>query len=138
MKKALVDTNIVSAFMRGNRSVVQKVDEYLSFHDTLSISVITYYEIMRGLKALSNANKLKSFKGFMSACDILRLDSFVAERASDIYDALRKAGRLVEDADILIAATAMENNLVVVTDNIRHFERVNGLAVVNWLESDTL
>jgi len=51
MKKTLVDTNIISAFMRGNPSVVQKVEKYLRFHTTLSVSVITYYEIIRGLKA---------------------------------------------------------------------------------------
>lgn len=53
MKKALVDTNIISAFMRGNPSVVQKVEKYLRFHTTLSVSVITYYEIIRGLKAIA-------------------------------------------------------------------------------------
>ena len=134
MKKSLIDTNIVSAFMRGNKSVVQKIEEYLSFHDTLSISVITYYEIMRGLKALSNANKIKIFESFMSACDILSLDLLIAQKASDIYDILRKKGKLVEDADILIAATALESDLIVVTDNTRHFERVEGLEIVNWLE----
>lgn len=74
MKKALVDTNIISAFMRGNSSVIQKVEKYLRFHKTLSVSVITYYEIIRGLKAISNINKLTSFKNLMSACEILDLD----------------------------------------------------------------
>ncbi len=87
MKKALVDTNIISAFMRGNPSVIQKVEKYLRFHTTLSVSVISYYEIIRGLKAISNIKKLQAFKTFMSACEILDLDSLTAEKAAEIYDA---------------------------------------------------
>ncbi len=44
MKKALIDTNIISAFMRDNHQVVEKVKEYLLLHDTLTISAITYYK----------------------------------------------------------------------------------------------
>jgi tRNA(fMet)-specific endonuclease VapC len=135
MKKALIDTNIISAFMRGNPSVIKKVEKYLRFHKTLSVSVITYYEIIRGLKAISNINKLESFKNFMSACEILDLDSLTAEKAAEIYDALRKKGNLIEDADILISATAMTNDLVVVTDNTRHFDRIDGLEISNWLQT---
>ena len=138
MKKALIDTNIVSAYMRGNQSVIQRVKEYIHFHGTLTISVITYYEIMRGLKALSSPKKFKIFNEFMSVCDVLCFDSLIAEKASDIYNELRMAGKLVEDADILIAATALWHDLLVVTDNTRHFERIKGLKVVNWLGSQTI
>jgi predicted nucleic acid-binding protein len=48
---------------------------------------------------------------------------------------LRKKGNLVEDADILIAATAMTNDLEVVTDNTRHFDRIDGLEISNWLQT---
>lgn len=61
MKAALIDTNIVSAFMRGNPQVIRKTEEYLQEHDTLTISIITYYEIMRGIKALSSETKIKAF-----------------------------------------------------------------------------
>jgi tRNA(fMet)-specific endonuclease VapC len=144
MKKALIDTNIISAFMRGDTAVIHKTEKYLRFHRTLSVSVITYYELIRGLKALSNINKLNAFKKFMSSCEILDLDSLTAEKAAEIYDALKKKGTLIahppgqcpapnlpatqmsyleEDADILIAATAIKNELVVITDNTRHFDR---------------
>jgi tRNA(fMet)-specific endonuclease VapC len=135
MKTALIDTNIVSAFMRGNPQVIRKTEEYLEKHDTLTISVITYYEIMRGIKALSNENKIKAFHEFMSACNIEELDLLIAEKAADIYDELRRAGKLVEDADILIAATAMKHGMIVVTDNIEHFKRIRGLKVENWLKT---
>jgi tRNA(fMet)-specific endonuclease VapC len=66
MKKALIDTNIISAFMRDNHQVVEKVKEYLLLHDTLTISAITYYELMRGMKALANKRKISLFHEFMS------------------------------------------------------------------------
>lgn len=70
----------------------------------------------------------------MSACNIEELDLLIAEKAADIYDELRRAGKLVEDADILIAATAMKCGMVVVTDNTEHFKRFKGLKVKNWLK----
>jgi tRNA(fMet)-specific endonuclease VapC len=135
MKTALIDTNIVSAFMRGNSQVIRKFEKYLEKHDTLTISIITYYEIMRGIKSLSSKTKVKAFHEFMSACNIEELDLLIAEKAADIYDELRRIGKLVEDADILIAATAMKHGMVVVTDNTEHFKRIRGLKVENWLKA---
>lgn len=135
MKVALIDTNIVSAFMRGNPQVIRKTEEYLEKHDTLTISIITYYEILRGMKVLSNETKIKAFQEFMSSCNIEEIDLLIAEKAADIYDELRRTGKLVEDADILIAATAMKHGMVVVTDNTEHFKRIRGLKVENWLKT---
>ncbi len=49
MKKSLLDTSILIAFLRGESSTVSKVEEYLKKFDRLSLSIITYYEILRGL-----------------------------------------------------------------------------------------
>lgn len=48
MRKALLDTNIITAFLKGNRSVVELCEEYLNEHESLTISVISYYEVLRG------------------------------------------------------------------------------------------
>jgi len=135
MRAALIDTNIFSAFMRGDEKVIRKVQHYLREHDTLTISVITYYEIMRGIKALSNQKKIASCHELMALCHIQDLDSLIALNASEIYDDLRKKGQLIEDADILIAATARVYEMGMVTDNTRHFDRIEGLKVENWLAS---
>jgi len=93
MKKALIDTKIISAFMRGDASVIQKAEKYLRFHRIFSVSVITYYEIIRGLKALSSTSKVNAFKEFMSSCEVLDLDSLTAEKVAEIYDVLKKERR---------------------------------------------
>ena len=47
---------------------------------------------------------------------------------------LRKKGQLIEDADIIIGTTAIINNMVMVTENVKHIGRLNGIVVVNWME----
>lgn len=63
---------------------------------------------------------------------IVGLSDEVIVRRSDIYSYLHKGGKLIGDADILIAATALVNNLAVVTNNENHFRRIAGLKVINW------
>jgi tRNA(fMet)-specific endonuclease VapC len=47
----------------------------------------------------------------------------------------KRTGKLVEDADILVAAKAMKHGMVVMTDNTEHFKRIRGLKVENWLKA---
>ena len=47
---------------------------------------------------------------------------------------LRKKGQLIEDADIIIGTTAIVNNMVIVTENVKHIGRLNGIVVENWVE----
>jgi len=54
-------------------------------------------------------------------------------KAAEIYAYLKKQGNLIEDADILMASIAVVENLVLITNNIKHFERIEGLATENWL-----
>lgn len=49
---------------------------------------------------------------------------------------LRQSGRMIDDFDILIAATAIKHGLTVVTDNLKHFSRIDGLTIENWIERD--
>ncbi|MEO5952584.1 MAG: PIN domain-containing protein, partial [Chloroflexia bacterium] len=58
----------------------------------------------------------------------------VVEQAADIYASLHRTGQLIGEVDTLIAATALVHNLVLVTNNERHFNRVPGLQIENWLK----
>jgi tRNA(fMet)-specific endonuclease VapC len=59
---ALVDTDVLSLFLRGEPTVVKRVGDYLSEHATLNLSIITYYEILSGL-AYRDASKQRREKG---------------------------------------------------------------------------
>ena len=52
MKRCTLDTNIITAFLKNDLAVVRRVSEYLEFFDKLNINIISYYEILRGLKDL--------------------------------------------------------------------------------------
>ena len=57
------------------------------------------------------------------------------EKTAEIYVYLKKEGNLIEDADILMASTAIVEDLVLITNNIKHFKRVKGLRIDNWIEN---
>jgi tRNA(fMet)-specific endonuclease VapC len=63
----------------------------------------------------------------------LPLTDSIIQRAADVYAELYRRGALIEDADVLIAATALEHGLVMISDNEDHFRRIPSLRVDNWL-----
>lgn len=136
MRKSLLDTSIFIAFLRGEQDVVAKIEEYLEEFDRLSLSIITCYEILRGLKYLGNERKIRSFEELMDKSEIITLDKESIEKASEIYAELMRRGELIEDADTLIAASCLVKGMVMVTDNEEHFRRIEDLEVENWLANE--
>jgi tRNA(fMet)-specific endonuclease VapC len=63
---------------------------------------------------------------------VLPLTDDIIVQAADLYALLYQEGQLISDADILIAATALKHNLVMVTENVNHFRRIPGLSIENW------
>jgi len=135
MKRCTLDTNIITAFLKKELKVVKRVSDYLEFFDRLSINVISYYEILRGLKDLGNDEKLKSFEEFIKENELVSIRKETIEKGAEIYAYLKKEGNLIEDADILMAAIAIVEDLVLITNNMSHFKRVKGLETENWIEN---
>lgn len=133
MKKSLLDTSILIAFLRGEKSVVARIESYLDYFDGLSLSIITYYEILRGLKYIGNKRELRDFEDLMDKSEIISLDREIIRKASEIYVELKEKGELIGDADILIAASCLFKNMVLVTDDEEHFGRIKELEMENWL-----
>ena len=134
--KYLLDTNVISDFMRKEKNVVKNVGIAASNGDQLYICSIVYYEIVRGLKSAKKFNRLKEFYSVYENLYSLYFDRDnmdIVEKSIDIYDQLHK-GQQIEDNDIFIAATAIVNDCILVTANIRHFGRIEGLKIVNWRE----
>lgn len=134
MKASLVDTNILSLFFRGYPQVVAEFEAYLRKYDTINFSIITYYEIVSGLRHRDAHNQLTVFLEFAAQNTILPFTQTVADVAAEIYVALRKSGQPIDDIDLLIAGTALANGLILVTANRKHFDRIAQLEVENWTE----
>jgi tRNA(fMet)-specific endonuclease VapC len=129
-----LDTNIITAFLKNDLEVVKKISDYLEVFDELTINIISYYEILRGLKDLGNTDKLRKFEEFIQENELISIRKETVQKAAEIYAYLKNGGILIEDADILMASIALVEGLVLVTDNTRHFERVKGLEIENWKE----
>lgn len=135
MKRCTLDTNIITAFLKNDSRVVKRVSDYLEFFDKLTINIISYYEILRGLKDLGNEEKLRRFDNFIQENELVFITKDTIEKAAEIYAYLIKEGNLIEDADILMASTAIVEDLVLITNNLKHFKRVKDLRLDNWLQN---
>ncbi len=133
MKRCTLDTNIITAFLKNDLRVVERVSNYLEIFDKLTINIISYYEILRGLKDLGNQEKLRSFEDFILENELVLIRKETVEEAAEIYAYLKKDGNLIEDADILMAAIAIVEDMMLITNNTSHFNRVKGLSLDNWL-----
>jgi tRNA(fMet)-specific endonuclease VapC len=130
--KALLDTDTVSFLMQNRPPVMGRAEAYLAEHGLLAMSIITRYEILRGLRVKNATRKMDRFAHLCETSSIVPLTDRTVSIAADIYADLTARGLLIGDADILIAATAMAHGLVVVTNNGSHFQRIQGLTVENW------
>jgi len=134
MKRCTFDTTIITAFLKNDVSVVKKVSDYLEHFDTLSINIISYYEILRGLKDIGSEERVRKFEEFIEENELLSIRKETIQKAAEIYAYLKTEGNLIEDADILMAAIALVENLVFITDNVRHLKRVKNLSIEDWKE----
>lgn len=131
----LLDTNIVSASLKQNVKINAKLEEVSRLELDIFISGITYYEVQRGLLR-SNATKNKKLAWFQQFCQdypILFLDDLrIFQKASEIHADLTNRGKIIQDTDILIAATAIIHNLILVSHD-SDLTRVKDLQLENCL-----
>jgi len=130
---ALLDTDILSAIMRKNPLATERARFYLETQRQFAFSVITRYEVLRGLLSKGAIKQLASFDQLCATSQVFPLTDSIIVLGASIYADLYQRGELISDADILIAATAISNGLAVVTNNEDHFCRIKDLKIENWL-----
>lgn len=119
-------------YFRGNEKVIQNFSRYLKKHQKINISIITYYEILSGLKHRDAYKQIDSFQQFVSQNTILPVSIESMNISAGKYAELRKQGTPIDDVDLLIAGIAMANNLIMITNNSKHFGKIRGLEIYNW------
>lgn len=137
MNKALIDTDILSFFLRGRHEVTVRVERYLAQHGYLSIGIITYYEVLSGLRYRDSRRRIDAFRSLVEANILLPLTRASCDRAASVYADLRRSGQSLTGVDLLIAGIALEHGLSLVTGNLKHFARVPGLLVEDWSTGDS-
>ncbi|MFP4026126.1 MAG: type II toxin-antitoxin system VapC family toxin [Thiohalospira sp.] len=126
----LLDTNICIYFLKGKYGLVEKIDN-IGFNN-IFISEITIAELKYGAEKSSFPEKNRIIiNGLMEKFKQLpiysALDVYAIEKAR-----LEKEGRVIDDFDLLIGATAIVNEMVLITNNERHFERLEDIKIENW------
>lgn len=132
-RKFTFDTNIFSYYIKGNDKIKNLLEAEILSKNEFIINPITYYEIKRGLIVNDSMKKSVKFNELCNIFGILELSNNVLDDAAYIYADLRKKGKIIEDADILIAATCRVNNLVLITNNTKHFANIKNLEIKNWI-----
>ena len=132
MKPSMLDTDILSEFLRGNLKVIAKFDEHLKEYGYINLSIITYYEILNGLLYKDARKQLAKFEEFVELNKVIPLTLRMAKTAAVIQADLRKKGTEIGHTDTLIAGIAMTSELQLVTNNTDHFKRIKGLDIANW------
>jgi len=135
MRSAILDTDTISLFFRGNPNVVPKVDKYLKENGQVYISVISYYEVLYGLYYKDARNQMQRFINFVNLNRIAYLTKQSSGISARIAAELRSTGKGIGHNDILIAGIAIENDFVLITNNTKHFNRIGDLSMDNWTVS---
>ena len=133
MRDVLLDTDILSEVLKRKHPRVNlRSSAYLASHQEFSFSAITRYEILRGLLHKRAAQQLRQFEYFCERSEVYAVTDSILDRAAELWVDGQRRGRPNDDADLLIAATAMEQVLVLATGNTHHFEWIAGLEVDDW------
>ena len=130
----MLDTDILSEFLRGNSKVIAKVDEHLKEFGFISLSIITYYEILNGLLYKDARKQLTRFENFVALNKVIPLTLRTAKIAATIQADLRKKGTEIGHTDTLIAGIAIASGMQLITNNTGHFKRIKELQIDNWVK----
>lgn len=132
MNRALIDTDILSYYFKGDKKVIKNFEIYLQHYDFIEISLITYYEIIGGLLAKNALKQLRIFDDFLMDNLVMPLSESSVRISAELYSTLRQSGKIIDDIDLLIAGVAIENEMILVTNNENHFKRIPRLKIDNW------
>jgi tRNA(fMet)-specific endonuclease VapC len=124
----LVDTDWVIHYLSGHPDITVRLSEY--FEQGLALSVISLAELYEGVfYSRDPENNERVLQEFLEGIAVLGIDDTVCRLFARERGRLRKARRIIGDCDLLIGATALRHGLTVLTNNRRHFERIEGIVL---------
>lgn len=126
----LIDTDWAIHYLRDASAVIERVNALLGAG--IGISVIALVELYKGVPGARDPQSAKQhIEQFIARLEIIPLDKAVCEIFANEFLRLKSAGNLIDDYDLLIGATALSRGLTLLTNNRRHFERIEGLSIVS-------
>jgi tRNA(fMet)-specific endonuclease VapC len=126
--KFLLDTNIISALLKGDIIVADKMDDA----DGVYIPVIALGELYYGASYSTHTKKnITNIQKLISKYDVLLIDQVTASISGSVKAALRKKGKPIPENDVWISAIAKRYDLIIATRD-KHFQEIEGLAIQRW------
>jgi predicted nucleic acid-binding protein len=119
----LIDTTIAVDHLRGARAATELLTDLTSDGETLVASEITRFELLAGVRKA----ELEALEAFFSSLAWAPIDEEISRAAGTLAHRLRRSHTVIDDADYLIAATAMVLQADLLTTNVRHFPMIEGL-----------
>jgi len=133
MIKYMLDTNIVIYTMKNKPAHMKEM--FVERQGQMCVSTITSMELFYGAEHSQNPKQnLAAVEGFLARLDVLEYDTAAAANTGQLRSELRKAGTPIGPYDGLIAGHARSRGFVLVTNNVKEFERVDGLRIENWAD----
>ncbi len=127
----LLDTDVcIFALKKRNRNLQQKIS---ALDGRLAISDVTLFELYFGAEKYDELpGRIAIVEDFVSRLEVMAFDSKAARHAGNIRAALQRKGQIIGAYDLMMAATARAQGLILATNNIREFSRVEGLRTERW------
>jgi tRNA(fMet)-specific endonuclease VapC len=127
----LLDSNICIHFFRGKYGIMDKL--YNVGIENCAISEITLAELVYGAEKSDNPKKNHELiEKFISNLTVLPIFDAIPNYGKEKVR-LQKEGKMISDFDLLISSTSIENNLIMVTENVKEFERIEKIKIENWV-----
>ena len=127
----LLDTDTIIYNLKGHEAVKRNLQRHIE--DPMKISIITLMELYYGAhKSQKVAGNLAKVKRLETEFDIIPTGKESAEIFGILKATLEKSGTRLDDFDLIIASCAMAHNLTLLTNNVGHFKRIEGLKLTNW------
>jgi tRNA(fMet)-specific endonuclease VapC len=133
MNVCVIDTDTLSEILKQKNAIVlSRAEAYFHHFGAFTFSAITWYEIVRGLRKANATALLKRFEEFVTNSVMLPVTPRVLDIAADLWVAAIGRQHRTFDADLLIAATAVDRSATLVTGNVDHFSWMPGIVVEDW------
>ena len=126
----LTDTDWIIHALHGNAAIIQRLEELTP--DGIGISIVTTAELYQGVFYSDDpeGNELL-LQEFISGYDVVQLDDEICRLFAYERGRLKAEGNIIADLDILIGCTAIRHGLTLLSNNRRHFERLQGLNIIS-------
>ncbi|MBD3155179.1 MAG: PIN domain-containing protein [Candidatus Aenigmarchaeota archaeon] len=128
-----LDTDIMIAFLRGNKEAMEKIDSFSKFGIQLSTTPINVCELYIGAyKSKDSEENIKLVDEFLESIMCLNFDFKPCKLVGSLTSDLMKKGKFIGEMDVLISSLVLLYDEVLVTRNVKHFERIKGLRLEEW------